>query len=139
MWISRRKLEQEKENIRKEYQKKINYLEEIKDKKIYILNSDLDNKTKLNETQLNRIISLEHHNELLVEQNSKLTEWIKKILSDVGVYRVNDERPISIPICSSVQQIAREEEHAEPIIRNEIYVPSIRFISMGTGKENRYE
>ena len=111
MWIKKKeynRLLDQMDDIRKEYNKiykENNDLEDelyqVKDtaqtRELYFKN-ELENKKQMVDTQKEQISRLDRDNNMLIEANKKLTDWINKIINEVGIYEVNDRHSIQIPI-----------------------------------------
>ena len=78
-----------------------------------------------------RIEWLSQDNDTLLKANIKLTEWINKIINEVGIYEVQDRRTISIPICRKIESAAFGDPKVLPFMeKEEVIIPEIRFIKM---------
>ena len=91
-WVD--KLGEEKTDLEDE-------LYQVKDtaqtRELYFKN-ELENKKQMVDTQKEQISRLDRDNNMLIETNKKLTDWINKIINEVGIYEVNDRHSVQIPI-----------------------------------------
>ena len=55
------------------------------------LNNEID-------AQKEQISRLDKDNNMLMTSNKKLTDWINKMINEVGIYEVNDRHSVQIPI-----------------------------------------
>lgn len=134
-----KKLEEENERLNNELDSKIEYnkfllgeLNKIKSKN-NILEDDLKKSSK-NSIDLQRQISS------LLDTNKDLTNWIQKILNEVGIQEVHQKKTgVTIPIYKVERAVYNPDEidpnnfHIRPgyLDRQEIIIPELRFVKMG--------
>jgi predicted nuclease with TOPRIM domain len=98
------------------------------------LDDQIAHKIDINKMQRERIDELYKTNDMLLKTNQRLTDWINKIINEVGIYEVNDRRSITIPImknpvkamCGSPEEI--KENMEQFCNQEEIIIPEIRFV-----------
>lgn len=113
---------------KKKYKEKLDLLEgyreksHIKQNKIYDLEiekSRLENKTEI----------LEENNRALIDNNNKLTDWIYKIINELGCYEVSEYNAIRIPIYENKIKSFGLKQGRE-FIEKEVILPRICFMKM---------
>lgn len=118
-------------------EKKIEELEEKIEKlnkDIYSLRESKMNLEDLKVTLNHRIEILDRNNDILMKTNHELTEWINKIINEVGLYEIENTRAITIPIYKDSRKLiaGRYDEMMKrmPDFLNteEIVIPQIRFV-----------
>lgn len=62
------------------------------------LNNELEHKKQFIDAQKEQISRLDRDNDMLMTSNKKLTDWINKMINEVGIYEVNDRHSVQIPI-----------------------------------------
>lgn len=62
------------------------------------LNNELEHKKQFIDAQKEQISRLDKDNDMLMTSNKKLTDWINKMINEVGIYEVNDRHSVQIPI-----------------------------------------
>ncbi|MCI8621364.1 MAG: hypothetical protein HFJ50_06555 [Clostridia bacterium] len=113
---------------KKKYKEKLDLLEgyrqsrDKKQEKIY----DLEIQISRLENKIDR---LESNNTALINENSKLTEWIYKIINEVGCYEVSEYNSIRIPVYRN-ECVPYNEEHLKEMKMKEIVLPQICFMKM---------
>ena len=90
--------------------------------------------------ELPRLQKLERYykndNDILMTANQKLTDWVNKIINEVGIYAVEDRRTVTIPICKNPRRVIAgkwddiKDGMPEFLSQEEIIIPEIRFIRM---------
>lgn len=97
---------------------------------------EIKSKENIEKIQKERISDLNNDNDILMKANQRLTDWINKIINEVGIYEVQDRRTITIPICKNPVKAAFgniEDIRAnmgEFMSQEEIIIPEIRFVRM---------
>lgn len=140
MFIKRKKYNEKMEAHKKEkdaYEQRISELHQT----IHHLRNEKSTLSDLNQILQERIEVLETDNKIVIKTNEKLTEWLNKVLNEVGVYEVKDKFSISIPIYKpkakamygNVYDVI--DELPNFMSSDEIIIPEIRFIR----KDNRNE
>ena len=66
-------------------------------RELYFKN-ELEHKKQFVDAQKEQISRLDKDNNMLIEANKKLTDWINKMINEVGIYEVNDRHSVQIPI-----------------------------------------
>lgn len=145
MWISRKEWEEKCDTNRallKNKAEKDDIIEQLKitiqnnEKHIIQLVEDAKSKSNVIDIQKERIDSLNKDNDTLMKANQRLTEWINKIINEVGIYDVHDRRTINIPIyrnpvkamSGNYGEIMKEMPNF--LNSEEVIIPEIRFIRM---------
>ena len=145
MFISKREWEEKCDTNRallKDKTEKDQKIEELKyqldnaEKHAMQLQEELKHKNNIEEIQKDRIKNLNNDNDILMKANQRLTDWINKIINEVGIYEVHDRRTITIPICKNpvkatfgkIDDIKASMEGF--ISQEEIIIPEIKFIRM---------
>ncbi len=77
----------------------------------------------------NKIKILEQNNTALIDNNNKLTDWIEKIINEVGYYKVAEDFQMKIPIYKNECTIFGMKE-GKPFTQKEIVLPQICFMKM---------
>ena len=145
MWIKKEDYERKLDHIdrlveqNREYENKINELDfqlDQAEKHNFELNNINKNLEQVNGMQKERIEMLDNDNNILLRANQQLTEWVNKIINEVGIYDVKDRRTITIPICKNpVKAMSGKfgdisQQMPDFMAQEEIIVPEIRFIRM---------
>lgn len=108
---------------KKKYKEKLDLIEGYREKnhigqdKIYDLEieiSHLENKMDI----------LENNNRALIENNNKLTDWIYKIINEIGCYEVPEYNSIRIPIYKNKIKSFGLKQGRE-FIEKEVILPEI--------------
>lgn len=113
---------------KKKYKEKLDLLEgykqrcDKKQEKIYDLEIQISHLE-------NKIDRLESNNTTLINENSKLTEWICKIINEVGCYEVSEYNSIRIPVYKN-ECVPYNEEPLKEMRRKEVVLPQICFMKM---------
>lgn len=113
---------------------KMNTLMEEARVKITRLEEELKHKDNVIDIQKQSIETYKNDNDILMTANQKLTDWVNKIINEVGIYEVEDRRTVTIPICKNPVKAAFgniEDIRAnmgEFMSQEEIIIPEIRFI-----------
>lgn len=101
------------------------------------LQEDISHHKNINNIQKDSIEVYRKDNNILMEANQRLTEWINKMINEVGVYEVHDRRAVTIPIFKNTVKAAvfsgKDDIKADMenfMRQEEIVVPEIRFIKM---------
>ena len=145
MFISRREWEEKCDSNRAllkdkaekaELIEKTNTLMEEARVKITRLEEELKHKDNVIDIQKQSIETYKNDNDILMTANQKLTDWVNKIINEVGIYEVEDRRSVTIPICkNSHRVIAGKWDNVKDkmpgfLSQEEIIIPEIRFIRM---------
>lgn len=145
MIISRREWEEKcdtnrallKDKVEKtELIEKMNTLMEEAKVKITRLEEELKHKDNVIDIQKQSIETYKNDNDILMTANQNLTDWVNKIINEVGIYEVEDRRSITIPICKNPRRVMSgkwddiKDEMPEFLSQEEIIIPEIRFIRM---------
>lgn len=145
MWISKYKYEEmvkDNRQILKQKAEKDIYIGQLEERlkesetRNALLENELANMKSTNSTQEYNIKNLNKDNNILLTANQKLTEWVNKIINEVGIYEVQDRRTIAIPIFKNPVKAMYGKmddirDHMEEFVqREEVIVPEIRFIRM---------
>lgn len=118
---------------------KIEYLEEQlknSEKHNSLLQEELKHKENVNNIQKESLETYRKDNDTLLTANQKLTDWVNKIINEVGIYEVEDRRSVTIPICKSIKRSISgkwdnvKDELSNFLSQEEIIIPEIRFIRM---------
>lgn len=115
----------------KDKEEKLKIIDILKEDNIK-LDAQVSNLQHNEEIMKDRIEWLSQDNDILLKTNMKLTEWINKIINEVGIYEVQDRKTISIPIYRKIDSaILRDDSKIVPFMdKEEIIIPEIRFIKM---------
>lgn len=145
MFISRREWEDMCDQNRKLLKNKednllkIEYLEEQlrnAEKHNLALQEELKHKDNVNDIQKESLETYKRDNDTLLTANQKLTDWVNKIINEVGIYEVEDRRSVTIPIVKNpVRAIGGKWDDVKDELPNflsqeEIIIPEIRFVRM---------
>ena len=145
MFISRREWEEKcdtnrallKDKVEKaELIEKMNTLMEEAKVKITRLEEELKHKDNVIDIQKQSIETYKNDNDILMTANQNLTDWVNKIINEVGIYEVEDRRSITIPICKNPHRVMAgkwddiKDEMPGFLSQEEIIIPEIRFIRM---------
>lgn len=145
MIISRREWEEKcdtnrallKDKVEKaELIEKMNTLMEEAKVKITRLEEELKHKDNVIDIQKQSIETYKNDNDILMTANQNLTDWVNKIINEVGIYEVEDRRSITIPICKNPRRVMSgkwddiKDEMPGFLSQEEIIIPEIRFIRM---------
>lgn len=143
MFVSRREWEEKCDVNRSLLKDKTEKMELIDNMKILMeearikisnLEEELKHKDNVINIQKQSIETYRNDNEILMTANQKLTDWLNKIINEVGIYEVEDRRSVTIPICkNSHRAIAGrwddiKDEMPNFLSQEEIIIPEIRFI-----------
>lgn len=145
MFVSKKEWEEKCDTNRaliKDKESKIELIERLRGQLVYSDNNlelakkEIHDKNDIINIQNERINSLSVNNDMLMETNRKLTEWINKIINEVGIYEVHDRKSITIPIYKNpvkaafgkIDDIKANMENF--MAQEEIIIPEIRFIKM---------
>lgn len=115
---------------------KMNILIEEARVKIARLEEELKHKDNIIDIQKQSIETYKNDNDILMTANRKLTDWINKIINEVGIYEVEDRRTVTIPICKNPRKVIAgkwddiKDGMPEFLSQEEIIIPEIRFIRM---------
>ena len=115
---------------------KMNTLIEEARVKIAILEEELKHKDNIIDIQKQSIKTYKNDNDILMTANQKLTDWVNKIINEVGIYEVEDRRTVTIPICKNPRKVIAgkwddiKDGMPEFLSQEEIIIPEIRFIRM---------
>lgn len=113
---------------KKKYKKKLDLIEgyreksHIKQDKVYDLEIEISHLK-------NKMDILENNNRVLIENNNKLTDWIYKIINEIGCYEVPEYNSIRIPIYKNECKRYNEGLLKE-MTRKEVVLPQICFMKM---------
>lgn len=123
----------EKEILIEELKGEINRLE----KHNIALQEELQHKDQTLNFQRERVTDLGKDNNLLMTANQNLTDWVSKIINEVGIYDVEDKKSVVIPIYRKNRRVTAStnlEEFksnvGEFLNTEEIIIPEIRFVRM---------
>ena len=145
MFISRREWEEKCDSNRAllkdkaekaELIEKMNTLIEEARVKIVRLEEELKHKDNVIDIQKQSIETYKNDNDILMTANRDLTDWVNKIINEVGIYEVEDRRSITIPICRNPRRVIAgkwddiKDGMPEFLSQEEIIIPEIRFIRM---------
>ena len=145
MFISRREWEEKCDSNRAllkdktekaEIIEKMNILIEEARVKIARLEEELKHKDNIIDIQKQSIETYKNDNDILMTANQKLTDWVNKIINEVGIYEVEDRRTVTIPICKNPRKVIAgkwddiKDGMPEFLSQEEIIIPEIRFIRM---------
>ena len=130
MWINKKKylkMKKDLEDAQRDVESNNNYLnskyEEAK-KTCKSLEDDIKCKSSEN-IQLQRSVSAQ------IETNQKLNIWIEKMLNEVGIKELHERTGVTIPVYTNDTLPAYNFNPGEPMKRQEIIIPELRFIKMG--------
>ena len=104
--------------------------------KIARLEEELKHKDSVIDIQKQSIETYKNDNDILMTANQKLTDWVNKIINEVGIYEVEDRRTVTIPICKNPRKVIAgkwddiKDGIPEFLSQEEIIIPEIRFIRM---------
>lgn len=104
--------------------------------KIARLEEELKHKDNVIDIQKQSIETYKNDNDILITANQKLTDWVNKIINEVGIYEVEDRRTVTIPICKNPRRVIAgkwddiKDGMPEFLSQEEIIIPEIRFIKM---------
>ena len=104
--------------------------------KIARLEEELKHKDNIIDIQKQSIKTYKNDNDILMTANQNLTDWVNKIINEVGIYEVEDRRSITIPICKNPHRVMAgkwddiKDEMPGFLSQEEIIIPEIRFIRM---------
>lgn len=87
------------------------------------LEDDIKKKSSEN-IQLQRSVSAQ------IETNQKLNIWIEKMLNEVGIKELHERTGVTIPVYTNDTLPAYNFNPGEPMKRQEIIIPELRFIKM---------
>lgn len=145
MFISRREWEEKCDTNRallKDKAEKIELIEKFEKMmeearvKIARLEEELKHKDNVIDIQKQSIETYKNDNDILIISNQKLTDWVNKIINEVGIYEVEDRRTVTIPICKNPRRVIAgkwddiKDGMPEFLSQEEIIIPEIRFINM---------
>ena len=145
MFISRREWEEKCDSNRAllkdkaekaELIEKMNTLMEEARVKIARLEEELKHKDNVIDIQKQSIETYKNDNDILMTANQKLTDWVNKIINEVGIYEVEDRRTVTIPIYKNPRKVIAgkwddiKDGMPEFLSQEEIIIPEIRFIRM---------
>lgn len=115
---------------------KMNTLMEEARVKITRLEEESKHKDNVIDIQKQSIETYKNDNDILMTANQKLTDWVNKIINEVGIYEVEDRRSVTIPICKNSHRVIAgkwdnvKDEIPGFLSQEEIIIPEIRFIRM---------
>ena len=115
---------------------KMNTLMEEARVKIARLEEELKHKDNVIDIQKQSIETYKNDNDILMTANQKLTDWVNKIINEVGIYEVEDRRTVTIPIYKNPRRVIAgkwddiKDGMPEFLSQEEIIIPEIRFIRM---------
>ena len=104
--------------------------------KIARLEEELKHKDSVIDIQKQSIETYKNDNDILMTANRNLTDWVNKIINEVGIYEVEDRRSVIIPICRNPRRVMAgkwddiKDGMPEFLSQEEIIIPEIRFIRM---------
>lgn len=104
--------------------------------KIARLEEELKHKNVVVDIQKQSIETYKNDNDILMTANRNLTDWVNKIINEVGIYEVEDRRSITIPICKNPRRVMVgkwddiKDGMPEFLSQEEIIIPEIRFVRM---------
>ena len=145
MIISRREWEEKCDSNRALLKDKIEKAELIENMNILIeesrvkiarLEEELKHKDNVIDIQKQSIETYKNDNDILMTANQKLTDWVNKIINEVGIYEVEDRRSVTIPICRNPRRVIAgkwddiKDGMPEFLSQEEIIIPEIRFVRM---------
>ena len=100
------------------------------------LQEELKHKDNIINIQKQSIETYKNDNDILMTANQKLTDWVNKIINEVGIYEVEDRRSVTIPICKQNRRAISgkwdeiKDEMPGFLSQEEIIIPEIRFVRM---------
>lgn len=145
MFISRREWEEKCDLNRALLKDKAEKTDLIENQKILLdearikitrLEEELKHKDDIINIQKKRIDTANKDYDILMTANQKLTDWVNKIINEVGIYEVHDRRSITIPIMKVDRRAVAgklsdiNDILPEFIAQEEIVIPEIRFVRM---------
>ena len=104
--------------------------------KIARLEEELKHKDSVIYIQKQSIETYKNDNDILMTANRNLTDWVNKIINEVGIYEVEDRRSVTIPICRNPRRVMAgkwddiKDGMPEFLSQEEIIIPEIRFVRM---------
>ena len=104
--------------------------------KIARLEEELKHKDNVIDIQKQSIETYRNDNDILMTANRNLTDWVNKIINEVGIYEVEDRRSVTIPICRNPRRVMAgkwddiKDGMPEFLSQEEIIIPEIRFVRM---------
>lgn len=104
--------------------------------KIARLEEELKHKDSVIDIQKQSIETYKNDNDILMTANQNLTDWVNKIINEVGIYEVEDRRSVTIPICRNPRRVMAgkwddiKDGMPEFLSQEEIIIPEIRFVRM---------
>ena len=104
--------------------------------KITKLEEELKHKDNVIDIQKKSIETYKNDNNILMISNQKLTDWVNKIINEVGIYEVKDKKSITIPIYKQNRKAIAgkwddiKDELPGFLAQEEIIIPEIRFIKI---------
>lgn len=104
--------------------------------KIARLEEELKHKDVVIDIQKQSIETYKNDNDILMTANRNLTDWVNKIINEVGIYEVEDRRSVTIPICRNPRRVMAgkwddiKDGMPEFLSQEEIIIPEIRFVRM---------
>ena len=104
--------------------------------KIARLEEELKHKDIVIDIQKQSIETYKNDNDTLMTANHNLTDWVNKIINEVGIYEVEDRRSVTIPICRNPRRVIAgkwddiKDGMPEFLSQEEIIIPEIRFVRM---------
>lgn len=104
--------------------------------KIARLEEELKHKDAVIDIQKQSIETYKNDNDILMTANRNLTDWVNKIINEVGIYEVEDRRSVTIPICRNPRRVMAgkwddiKDGMPEFLSQEEIIIPEIRFVRM---------
>ena len=102
--------------------------------KITKLEEELKHRDNVIDIQKKYIETYKKDNDILMVSNQKLTDWVNKIINEVGIYEIEDKKSITIPICKNPHRvIAGKWDNVKDkmpgfLSQEEIIIPEIRLI-----------
>lgn len=118
-------MEKEIEKLQKEL--------ESKNMEIVYLKSEKNDVQNTNRTLNERVRELYKSNSTLIAGNNYLVEWVKSVIHDLGTYKVDDKKRVTIPTYTREDIRAYDANESNPQYLHttkEIVVPEIRFVEM---------
>lgn len=104
------------------------------EKQIIQLHEELKHKDEIIKIQRERIDTSNKDYDILLKTNQKLTDWINKMINEVGVYEVHDRHSVIIPIYKNPVRVYSgnvndfKEQLPDFMNQEEILIPEIRFV-----------
>ena len=102
--------------------------------KITRLEEELKHKDNVIDIQKQSIETYKNDNDILMTANQKLTDWVNKIINEVGIYEVEDKKSITIPIYKNSHRVIAgkwddiRDKMPGFLSQEEIIIPEIRII-----------